>query len=143
MVKYPPYSSHPTANLLVSYALDGFLALVGPPWPFTSIKLTISKGPHTSTLKPEATTFVCKELQERVQYGFSIIISVDDAIAYFGTHLRISCLTSVDQTNCKPRLMYISSVAPDSNTSSMNTSTDSSTNPQSIQFGACLPRLLQ
>ena len=80
MVKDPIYGSHPAAHLLASYASDGLPASVGLPWPLFSIRSAISKGPHISTLKPEATTFVCTELQGRVQRGFSIILSVDYAL---------------------------------------------------------------
>ena len=143
MVKAQPYGSHPAAHLLVSYTSDGFPASAGLHWPLSSIRSAISKGPHTSTLKPEATTFVCTELQEQVQWGFSIIISVDDALAYFGTRLCISRLASMDQSNRKPRLICNSFAAPDSNTPSVDASTESSTNPHAIQFEACLPCLLQ
>ena len=105
--------------------------------------LAIYKGPHASTLKPNATTFVCKELQEIVQHGFSIILFVGDTLAYFGNRLSISRMTSVDQTNCKPRLICNSSVAPDSTILSVNASTNLSTNPYTIQCDAYLPRLLQ
>ena len=80
MVKDPTYGSHPAAHLLASYASDELPASVGLLWPLSSIRSAISKGPHISTLKPEATTFVCTELQGRVQRGFSIILSVDYAL---------------------------------------------------------------
>jgi hypothetical protein len=98
MVKAPPYSSYPVVNLLVSYASDSFPALVGPPWYLTSIVSTIHKVPHTSILTSDAIIFVRNEVQEMVQRSFSIVPSVDDALTYFGTHLRNSRLASMDQT---------------------------------------------
>ena len=142
MVKAPLYGSYPAANIMVSYASDSFPGLVGPPWYLTSIVSAIHKGPHTLILTSEATTCVCNELQERVQRSFSIILSVDDALIYFGTRLCNSRLASVDQTNRKPRLVYNFSAVPDSTIPSINAYTDSSTNPYIIQFGACLPNLL-
>ena len=142
MVKAPPYSSYPVVNLLVSYASDSFPALVGPPWYLTSIVSTIHKGPHTSILTSEATIFVRNEVQEMVQRSFSIVLYVDDALTYFGTHLRNSRLASMDQTNHKPRLVCNFSAVPDSTTPSINASTNSSTNPYTIQFGVFLPNLL-
>ena len=79
-------------------------------------------------LTSEDTTFVCKEIQERVQSNFSIILSIDDAIAYIETRLYISCLASMDQTNYKPQLIYNSSVASDSATPSTNAYINYSTN---------------
>ena len=128
MAKAPLYGSHHTANLLAYYASCGFLALVWLPWNLTSIVSVIYKGPHTSIITSNDTTFVCKELQQRVQRGFIIMLSVDDALAYFGTRLCISRIASVDQTNYKPWLIYNSSAAPDSTTPSINASTESSTN---------------
>lgn len=66
-----------------------------------------------------------------------------DALFFFSRSIQISRLVCLDQPNRKPRLICNSSEAPDTITQSVNDSTDTSTNPRAIQFGSCLPRLLQ
>ena len=143
IVKAPPYSSHSATNLLESYALDGFPPLVGPSWPLISITSVIHKGPHTSTLTLDTTTFVCEELQERGQREFSIILFIDDSLTYFGTRRHISLVASVGQTNCRPWLICNASAAQNQLRLLSNALTKFSVNPQAIQFGVCLPCLLQ
>ena len=65
------------------------------------------------------------------------------ALQFFGNRLKISRLACLDQANRKPRLICNSSEAPDATTKSVNDTTDTSTNPSAMQFGSCLPRLLQ
>ena len=143
MVSAPTSTFHPAAELLASYSKDGFPALVGEKWPMASILSAIKTGPHTSTLTQESVHFVRGELFDRTKRGFSIILTKDDALKYFGNRLRISRLASVDQANRKPRLICNSTAAPDTITPSVNASSDSSSNPNAIQFGSCLARLLQ
>ena len=109
----------------------------------SSILAAIAAGPHSSTLKPEATSFCRLDLLERVRRGFSIILALDDALAHFGDRLRISRLASIDQTKRKPRLICDSSAEPDSVTPTVNASTDMSDNHDAIQFSSCLARILQ
>ena len=139
----PPLSEHPAAALLTSYASEGLPADVGPRWTMASINAGIAKGPHTSATSATSTPFCRQELLERSRRGFSIILSVPDAIRFFGRQLRISRLACLDQTNRKPRLICNSSEAPDATTKPVNETTDTSTNPMAMQFGSCLPRLLQ
>ena len=139
----PPRLSHPASNLLNSYVKNGFPAKVGPQWTLASIMADIEKGPHKSATSQQSTAFCRRELLERSQRGFSIILLVRDALHFFGQKIRISRLAYLDRQNRKPRLICNSSEAPDNITQSANKSTDTSTNPQAMQFGSCLPRLLQ
>ena len=143
MVQAPTSTPHPAADLLNSYATHGFPASIGPPWPMASILAGIATGPHKSTQTTDSALFVRDELLHRAERGFSIILTKDDALKYFGTRLRISRLASVDQKNRKPRLICNSTAAPDDITPSVNASSDATLNPKAIQFGSCLPRLLQ
>ena len=71
----------------------------------------------------------------------------------FGRCLRISQLASVPQANQKDRLICDSTSPPPSgdsllppsseDTPAVNVSTDRSMAPQAMQFGPCLPRILQ
>ena len=109
---------------------------VGPEWSLETIRYAIGKGTHYSTLSLESMAFCRKDILEWTQRGFSIVLSVTESNALFGMYLRISCLTSVDQVNCKPRLIYNSSADPDADTPSVNASTVKFTSPKEIQFGA-------
>ena len=61
----PLQAQHPIGTILRSYKDNGFLTVVGPSWSLTSILAGIKKGPYTSTLSKEATTFCRMELAER------------------------------------------------------------------------------
>ena len=108
-----------------------------------TIKAVIATGPHVSTLKPEDTYFCRKELLERVQRGFIIILPVDVSLLVFGERIRISHLAPVDQANIKLRLICSYSAAPDYVNPAVNASTEKFTSPNAMQFGACLPWLMQ
>ena len=146
--------------MLSDYASQGFPASVGTPWSMRTIRAAILQGPHVSTRTPEATAFCREELVERVSHGFSILLEEEDAIRIFGTRLRISRLASVPQKNQRNRLICDSTAPPPGGdsllppqhrhkfpdllpTQPVNASTDTSSAPPSMQFGAYLPRLLQ
>ena len=135
--------THPTSALLNEYATARFPVDAGETWPLASIQAGIALGPHTSTQQSAATTFCRAEIPERITHGFSIILSEEDILLYFDRKLKISCLASVDQANQKPRLICNSSSAPDDITASVDDTTNMQANPQAIQFGACLARVLQ
>ena len=61
----------------------------------------------------------------------------------FGNRIRISLLVSVDLANRKPRLVCNSFAAPGDVTPAVNASINKSTEPETMQFGACLTRFLQ
>ena len=143
MVKYPPVYSHPAAILLASYASKYFPAEVGTPYPLKSIKAAIKIDSHASTMKSNTKKIIREEILLRAKRGFSIILFVKDTLNIFGNWIRISCLASVDQKNCKPRLIFNSIATSDSITSSVNTSTYLSSNPKKIQFRYYLPHFLQ
>ena len=136
MVRAPTSTPHPAADLLHSYATDGFPASIDPPWPMSSILAGIATGPHKSTQTKHSAQLFRNELLDRVKRGFSIILSKDDAIKYPGTRLRISRLTSVDQANIKPRLICNSPAAPNNITPSANFSSNATQNSDAIQSGS-------
>ena len=54
------------------------------------------------------------------QSGFSIVLMEEDTIKLFGTALHTYRLNSVNQDNCKPRLICNSIEEPDDITPSVN-----------------------
>ena len=97
---------------------------------------------------------------ERVSLGFSLLLTADNTLRVFGIYLRISRLARVPQNNRRNRLIYDSTAPPPGGdcllppqnrhkfpdlppTPPVNASDDTSSAPYSMQFGACLPCLLQ
>ena len=39
--------------------------------------------------------FICREIQHRVQYGFSILLPAEDTVRMFGEKLKLSHITAV------------------------------------------------
>ena len=90
-VAAPPrvFGRHSTA-LLEDYTDNGFPVEVRPKWSLKTIWYSIGKGPHSSTLSLKSTDFFRNMILEQTQPGFSIILSVTEGIALFGTSLNIS-----------------------------------------------------
>ena len=82
---------------------------VGTEWSLATIRHAIKKGPHSSTLYLESTSFCRGVILERTQRWFSIVLMEEYTIVIFGTTICISRITSVDHINHKPRLICNSS----------------------------------
>ena len=139
----PSGTPHPATALIQEYATQGCPAEVGAPWTLTTIQEAIATGPHASTLKPAAISFRQRELLERAERRFSIILPAAVALDIFEYRIRISRLASVNQDNRKLRLICNSTASPNGIIPSINASTDKGSAPRAIQFGTCLPRFLQ
>ena len=143
-VSPPPASAgHPLTPIFQEYASNGFPVEVGPEGYLTTIRKAIAKGLHTPTLTATATALCQTKILKRSLWGFSIILTVEDAIRLFITLLRISRLALVEQQNRKTRLIYNSSEAPEIVTPAVNASSEKSSDSKAMQFGPCLERRLQ
>ena len=96
MVRTQNTTPHPAAMLLDSYSKDGFPALVGERWLMEFILTDTKTGLNKLSLAKDAVHFVRSKLLECTEHSFSIILTKDDALKYFGNRLRISRLASVD-----------------------------------------------
>ena len=150
----PPSSSHhPDQSLLQDLATSGFPEAVGKPWSLDAIRSAIKKGPHTSTCNSVSTIFCHKDIADHVSRGFILLLTAETAILLFGWRLRISRLASVPQANWKDCLICDSTAPPPSGNSllppsskytpAVNVFNDRSMATQAMQFGPCLPRILQ
>ena len=135
----PRAAGHPTTALLEDYAANVFPVEVGLKWSLEPIRHAIGKGPHSSTLSLDSTAFFRKEILERTQQVFSIVILVTKAISLLGTDLRISSPALVDQVNLNMCLIYNSSEEPDTSTPLVNTFTDKCTAPRQCNLALGLP----
>ena len=78
------------------------------------------------------------EILERFLRGFSIVLTVEDAIHLFSNLLCILHLDLVELQTRKPWIIYNSSEAPDAVTPAVNSSSDKFSAPKAMQFGPCL-----
>ena len=69
------------------------------------METSISKRPHASECTPEMVGFIWGEMQQRIQYGISILLPAVDAVRMFGAKLKISCIMVVTQAHHQPRLV--------------------------------------
>ena len=103
----------------------------------------IHNGPHASAYAPDMVRFIRGELWWRIQDGFSILLSAEDAVRFFGEKLKLSCIAAVLQDQYRQRIILNLSAMPDNETPSDNVNTDREIAPESMQFGRAFPRILQ
>ena len=87
--------------------------------------------------------FIQEELQRRVQDGFSIPLSAENAVQFFREELKLSHIPAVPQAQRRLRLILKLSAQPDKETPSVNNTTDRGIAPESTQFGRASPHILQ
>ena len=82
-------------------------------------------------------------MQRRIKDVFSILLLATDATQLFEERLKLSRIAAVPQAYLCPRLILNLSAQPDSDTPSVNETTDSEAAPESLKFGQAFPRILQ
>ena len=122
---------------------EGIPVNTGPPWSRKALDEAIHNGPHASACAPDMVSFIRGELRRRIQDGFSILLSAEDAVRLFGEQLKLSRIAAVPQAQRRPRLILNLSAPPDKETPSVNDTTDREIAPESMQFGRAFPRILQ
>ena len=80
------------------------------------------------------TAFICKEMRQRVQDGFRILLPEAGAARVFGDKLKPSCITAVPQDHHRPRLVLNLLENPDDGTPSVNDTTGREVIPGSMKF---------
>ena len=121
---------HPSAALLQIYVEESIPAHTGPPWSPEALDTAISKGPHASARTPDMTSFIQGELRRRIKDSFSILLLEADVIQLFGERLKLSCIAAVPKTHCRLRLILKMSAQPDSETPSVNDTTNREDAPE-------------
>ena len=148
MLKHAAHCGSPhlrpfSATLLQSYVEEGIPVNTGPPWLRKALDEAIYNGPHASACAPDMVSFIRGELRRRIQDGFSILLSAEDAVRLFGEQLKLSRRAAVPQAQRQPRLILNWSAPPEKETPSVNDTTDREIAPESMQFRRALPRILQ
>ena len=82
-------------------------------------------------------------MQRRIKDGSSILLPAADVIRLFGERMKLSCIAAVPHTNRRLRLILNLLAQPDSDTPSVNDTTNREASTESLQFGRALPRILQ
>ena len=103
----------------------------------------IRNGPHASACAPGMVRFIWGELWRQVQDRFSILLSAEETVRFFGEKLKISRTAAVPWYQRCTRLVLNLSVPPDKEIPSVNDTMDREIAPESAQFGKTFPRTLQ
>ena len=112
------------ATLFQSYVKEDIPATTGRPWLRTTLDEAIWNGPHASACAPDMVSFIQGELRQRVQDGFSILLSAEDAARLFREKLNLSHIAAIPQDQLRPRLILNLSAPPNKETPSVNNTTD-------------------
>ena len=88
------------------------------------------------------TTFIWGEMQRRIKYGFSILLPAADVIQLFGARLKLSRIAEVPQAHCSPRLILNLSAQPDSDTPSVQKTTNREAALEPLQFSWYFSRIM-
>jgi hypothetical protein len=95
---------HPFEATLEQWA-SGVLALCGEPWSEAAIRAAIKRGPHTSTLTPEARDLIDEEMQYQIQVGFSEMILLSSVQHLYPVNLKVLPLVATPQVGRRGRLL--------------------------------------
>ena len=87
--------------------------------------------------------FICGEMWQRVQVGFSILIPVADTVRFFGDKLNLSCIFVVPHEHRRTRFIINLLIQPNEVTPSVNNTTYKEVAPELMQSGHAFPRILQ
>ena len=83
----------------------------------------------------EMITFIRREMQRRIEDGFSILLLAADAIGLFEEILKLSCIAAVPQAHRHPGLILNLSAQPDSDMTSVNETNNREAAPELLQSG--------
>ena len=82
-------------------------------------------------------------MQQRIKDGFSILLPAEYAIRLCGERLKLYRMAAVPQAHRCPRLILNLFAQPDSDTPSVNETTNREAAPESLQFGWAFPCILR
>ena len=138
---------HPAAAMLLRYAQQGCPVDVGRDWTPEEMEAAIKRGPHVSSLEPDAIAQIQIEAREKEKQGFARIIKWDDIRDDPPLKLKVSPLAMIPHKSRKYRaildlsfqLMLAGYKLP-----SVNSATTPCAPEEAIdQIGSVLPRLIE
>ncbi|EJK76910.1 hypothetical protein THAOC_01298, partial [Thalassiosira oceanica] len=140
-------ATHPAADELKKWAMDGCPVDAGPPWSTEQIQKAIERGPHISALAPDAMQAFREEVTKKVEQGQVKIIAWDEIKDEVPKELKISPISQIPHKSRAFRtildLSYAlrygkTKVVPSVNSTSRPTAPEAATS----QMGSVLPRLI-
>jgi hypothetical protein len=140
---------HPAASLLKEYASQGCPVDVGRNWTLEELETAVEKGPHSSSLEPDAIEQIQMEAKEKVKQGFSKIYTWEWLKKNLNKHpqLKLSPLAMIPHKSRKYRaildlsyqLLVAGYLLP-----SVNEATKDCAPEEAIaQIGSVLPRIIE
>ena len=139
----PEAVTRPGATLLQSYVEEGIPDNTGLPRSRSALDKAIRNGSYDPACAPDMFIFIQGGLRWQVLYGFSILLSAEDAVRLFREKLKLLHIVAVPQAQRRPRLTLNLSTQPDKETSSANSTMDMEIAPESMQFGRDSPHIFQ
>jgi hypothetical protein len=94
---------HPAASTLIAYATLGCPTQTGQPWTTDAMQAAIDRGPHVSTLDPEAAEQLRLEVAEKVKKGQARLVLWNDIKHNPPRELKISPVAMVPHKSRKFR----------------------------------------
>ncbi|EJK43806.1 hypothetical protein THAOC_37711 [Thalassiosira oceanica] len=88
-------ATHPAADELKKWAIDGCPVDAGPPWSTEQIQKAIERGPHISALAPDAMQAFRDEVTKKVEQGQVMIIAWDEIKDEVPEELKISPISQI------------------------------------------------
>jgi len=140
---------HPAAPLLKEYASQGCPVDVGRNWTLEELEAAVEKGPHSSSLEPDAIEQIQMEAKEKVKQGFAKIYSWEWLKRNLHKHpqLKLSPLAMIPHKSRKYRaildLSYQLLVAGYSLPSVNEATKDCAPEEAIAQIGSVLPRIIE
>ena len=108
-----------------------------------ALERVIAQGYHTSACTPKMTAVIIGDLQQRLQYGLSILLPVAEVVRLFGGKLKLSRIAAVSQEHRKLRLILNLTAQPDKGKPSVNETTAREIVQETVQFVRAIQRTLQ
>ena len=92
---------------------------------------------------PRYVMFICKDIKQRVHYGFKILLPAADMAKIFSENLNISRITKVPKVQHQLHLTINLLKEKDKGTPSANNTIDREVSPELMQFGKAFPSILK
>ena len=96
---------HLASTLMRDYVDEVIPVHKGPAWTHCALDLVTTKGPHMSAYTPMMTSFICREMRQRVRYGYSILLPAVDTVRVFWENMNMPRFTAVSQEHCRMLLV--------------------------------------
>ena len=127
------------ASLLKKYIEEVIQVCTGTLCPNQALESAIAKVPHISAGSPDMTIFICREMKQRVQDGFRILLPDADMVWVFRGKLKLFCISAFPKSHCHIHLILDLWGNPNKGNLSVNDITNREASMESMQFDHAFP----